>query len=360
MKTILVIDDEQELREGIAEILEFEGNKTLLASNGYEGIEKALSSLPDLILCDIMMPELDGFAVLERLRKVPALSVVPFIFLTAMAERDDQRKGFELGADDFLIKPFTRMELLNAIDARLIKTENLRIHTENLVEKVSRNVVRSVPHEFLTPLNAILGFSKIIHEEAVNLPPHDIAEMAGQINANGNYLFDIFQKYLLYIDIEVNKPKRSFKLEKNLSEKIDTIVKEIAGKYDRHRDLRLSLSEGHIGIIEDWFFSALKELIDNAFKFSSSGQIVSIATNLKQTVFHFSIQDCGRGFPVKSMDEVNAFLQFDRDFYEQQGIGLGLFLAKRIIQFHGGRLEIDSTPKQGTTMSFEIPVKLDL
>ncbi len=121
MLTILIIDDHDEIRENIAEILSLAGYQTLTAENGKKGVETALKKIPDLIVCDIMMPELDGYGVLHLLRKNPATENIPFIFLTAKTERTDFRKGMEMGADDFITKPFDDIELLNAIEIRLKK-----------------------------------------------------------------------------------------------------------------------------------------------------------------------------------------------------------------------------------------------
>ncbi len=120
-KTILIIDDNEAIRENTAEILSLGGYRTLTAENGKKGVEAALAEKPDLIVCDIMMPELDGYGVLHILRKNPDTENIPLIFLTAKAERKDLRKGMEMGADDFVTKPFEEIELMNAIESRLKK-----------------------------------------------------------------------------------------------------------------------------------------------------------------------------------------------------------------------------------------------
>lgn len=126
MKTILVIDDNNDLRENTAEILDLAGYKTLTAENGKRGVDIAIKEKPALIVCDIMMPELDGYGVLHLLRKNPDTHQIPFIFLTAKTERSDFRKGMEMGADDYVTKPFEDIELLNAIEVRLKKSEVLQ------------------------------------------------------------------------------------------------------------------------------------------------------------------------------------------------------------------------------------------
>lgn len=125
-RTILIIDDNEDIRENTAEILSLGGYKTYTAENGKRGVETALAHKPDLIVCDIMMPELDGYGVLHLLRKNPETENIPLIFLTAKAERNDFRKGMEMGADDYVTKPFEEIELMNAIESRLRKYDVLQ------------------------------------------------------------------------------------------------------------------------------------------------------------------------------------------------------------------------------------------
>lgn len=123
MKKILLIEDNQAMRENTCEILELANYNVVTASNGKTGVDLALKENPDLIICDIMMPELDGYGVLYLISKNPTTAGIPFIFLTAKSEKADLRKGMSMGADDYLTKPFEEMELLNAVEARLRKNE---------------------------------------------------------------------------------------------------------------------------------------------------------------------------------------------------------------------------------------------
>jgi len=125
-KRIVLIEDNKAVRENLTEILELSHFEVMGADNGKTGVELITRELPDLIICDIMMPELDGYGVLNQLSKNPKTSAIPFIFLTAKAERADFRKGMEMGADDYITKPFDDIELLNAIETRLKKKEQLK------------------------------------------------------------------------------------------------------------------------------------------------------------------------------------------------------------------------------------------
>lgn len=126
MQTILLIEDNADIRENTAEILELAGYKVFTAADGKKGIEQARQQIPDLIICDIMMPSLDGYGVLHLLHRDEMLQNIPFIFLTAKSERTDMRRGMEMGADDYITKPFEGAELLSAVESRLKKTALLK------------------------------------------------------------------------------------------------------------------------------------------------------------------------------------------------------------------------------------------
>ncbi len=155
MKKILLIEDNDDIRENTAEILELANYKVIVAPNGKIGVEKALQEIPDLIICDIMMPVLDGYGVLHAVHKNDAVKNTPFIFLTAKTERNDFRKGMELGADDYITKPFEGTELLNAVDSRLKKMDLLKQQIasgmqglEQLAEiSLGKNTLRSLTED---------------------------------------------------------------------------------------------------------------------------------------------------------------------------------------------------------------------
>lgn len=138
MKTILIIEDNTDVRENTAEILELANYKVLQAENGKLGVELAQQKKPDLIICDIMMPVLDGYGVIHLLNKSPQTASIPFIFLTAKSERADYRKGMEMGADDYITKPFSDIELLNAVESRLKKHDMLLSGYSRDMDGVSR------------------------------------------------------------------------------------------------------------------------------------------------------------------------------------------------------------------------------
>jgi DNA-binding response OmpR family regulator len=167
METILIIEDTYELRESIAEVLRQEGYNVLQAENGRIGIEQALKHTPDLILCDIMMPGTDGFEVLKFLKQQKGLMNFPFIYMSALEERKNVREGMELGADDYLVKPFTIDELLKAIKIRLEKHRSIEVQINSQIEIIEKELQTSISQLKMQvdSQNTLLGMAVAEKEE---------------------------------------------------------------------------------------------------------------------------------------------------------------------------------------------------
>src|SRR5207247_392664 len=157
MKKILVIDDEEWLREMVQLALSQQGYEVVEAPNGATGVEVARKQLPDLILCDVNMDKMDGYLTLSSLRNEPATASIPFILMTGLADHAGMRHGMELGADDYLPKPFAIDALYAAVEARLKKVQTVRQEAEKKLADLRDNISMMLPHELRTPLNGILG-----------------------------------------------------------------------------------------------------------------------------------------------------------------------------------------------------------
>lgn len=173
MNKILVIEDNFEVRENLCEILELTGYEVSSASNGKIGVQMAISKEPDLIICDVMMPELDGFGVLKVLNRNTRTNDIPFIFLTAKAEKADFRKGMGLGADDYITKPFDDTELLEAVEMRLTKSTRIKMAFDNSEEGLQRFFSEAKAHEEFEKLSTDREIRKykakdMIYEEGQN------------------------------------------------------------------------------------------------------------------------------------------------------------------------------------------------
>jgi len=167
MKRVLIIEDNRDLRENTSEILQLAGYFVIAAENGKIGVDLAVNEKPDIIICDIMMPELDGHGVLYVLSRNKETADIPFIFLTAKAERNDFRKGMELGADDYLTKPFDEIELLNAIESRLKKNEILRKKFSATISGVTDFITNAKSVESLKKLSDNLDVQIVKRKEEV-------------------------------------------------------------------------------------------------------------------------------------------------------------------------------------------------
>src|SRR5512133_138324 len=203
MKRILVIDDETWLREMVHMALEQKGFEVVEAENGATGIETARKVLPDLILCDVNMEKVDGYLTLSSLRSEPATASIPFILMTGLADNAGMRHGMELGADDYLPKPFTLDALYAAVDARLRKVQAVRQEAEKKLADLRDNISLMLPHELRTPLNGILAYGEILTADAANLPAEEVAEMGQVIYDSGKRLERLIENFLIYAQIEL-------------------------------------------------------------------------------------------------------------------------------------------------------------
>jgi CheY-like chemotaxis protein/anti-sigma regulatory factor (Ser/Thr protein kinase) len=356
MNKILVIEDEHLVRENLLERLEAENFKTISAENGLDGVLLAQEHRPDLIICDVMMPELDGYGVLSVLRGDPVTATIPFIFLTAQADKDDVRQGMELGADDYLTKPFTKTELLRAIAVRLEKQVAVAQHSEKKLQALRRSITDAMPQELLLPLNEILGFSRMLIDDYDSVKPHEILETAQNINTSAERMHRLVENFMMYAQIELlATSSEEVKALNNCNtlnprEIIVKISTQKAKQNHREADLILEVANTSVRLAKQDLKKVVEELIDNAFKFSEAGTPVHVKTTAVNDIFNLCITNYGRKMTPEQIASIGACMQFERKFYEQQGLGLGLIIAKRITELHGGQLTIQSKPNSQTTV----------
>lgn len=362
MYTILVIEDDTIVRQNILELLTYEDFNAIAAENGQIGVKLAQEEIPDLIICDVMMPKLDGYGVLNILRQQPTTATIPLIFLTAKSDKTDLRQGMELGADDYLTKPFTRAELLAAISSRLEKQVAINQQSEKKLDELRSSITMSLPHEMRTPLNGILGFSELLMKEVNSFSRDEIREMAEGIYKSGERLQRLVQNFLLYTELEIiaTDPERIKQLQNHKtifpSKALKKLMTEQAKKARRYADLQVNLQTPCcLPICETRLYKIIEELIDNAFKFSEPGTTISLTSTLVSNQLTISLTDYGRGMTAAQIAELGAYRQFERQFYEQQGLGLGLIIAKRITELHGGELNIHSQAGEKTVVQVVLP-----
>ena len=361
MKRILVIDDEEWLREMIQLALRQKGYEVIEADNGESGIEKAKKLLPDLILCDVNMGKMDGYLTLSSLRGDTATAAIPFILMTGIVDNAGMRHGMELGADDYLPKPFTIDALYAAVEARLKKAQTLRAEAEKKLSDLRDNISMMLPHELRTPLNGILAYGEILAADAATLQPAEITEMGQIIHESGKRLERLIENFLIYSQIELMgaDPQRTAGLRRKLTRNPKKIIETRAAFHaeanKRTQDLKLELAEKPVAMSEEYLTKVVDELVHNAFKFSKLGGNVTVKLEPSDGLVTLSVSDHGRGLETEHIRKVGAYMQFERKLHEQQGLGLGLVIAKRLIEVHGGSLSIESSSGQGTTVVVKLP-----
>jgi two-component system sensor histidine kinase/response regulator len=356
MARVLLIDDDAALREVQAELLSAAGHQTMQAATGVAGIEAIRSTRPDLVLCDVNMPGMDGYAVLEAVRADPQLASTPFLFLTGLDARHHFRAAMSLGADDYLAKPVRERDLVAAVEARLTRRAAERRESERRVAELRRSVSFLLPHELRTPLTVILGGSEMLRDLHQEMTPKEIGEMATTISKAAQRLHRMAENYLLHVGMELERltvaesPARALSGTAGADLVRDAAYAQ-AREYGREGDLQMALAEATLPLAEPYVRKAVSELVDNALKFSEAGTPIKVSLTAPGGRVALSVGDAGRGMTLDQIREVGAFRQFNRAVLEQQGSGLGLILVKGIIEASGGIFDIKSAMGEGTTVS---------
>jgi signal transduction histidine kinase len=363
MKRILVIEDEPQIQENIHEILSMKGFYTITASNGWDGLNFAKEEQPDLIICDIQLPELNGYEILKALRQDAASDRIPFIFLTAKAQKSDLRQGMDLGADDYLIKPFTAIELLRAINSQFAKQANIERQTQRKLNELRNNITYSLPHELLTPLVGIINGAQVLRECYDTIDRVESLEMLDAIESSGKRLHTLIKSHLAYAELELiaTNPQAIAALQAtptycDSKPILSQVATQKARERDRADDLQTDLQDALIDISAEWFQQVLEALIDNAFKFSLPGSPVRIVSSFAEQILHVFVIDHGRGMTTEEIAAIGAYMQFQSNFHKEHGTGLGLMIAQRIVDLYKGEFAIESFPGQQTIVRISFPI----
>ena len=365
MKKILVIDDDPAVQSLTVKALQSRGFLTLTAQDGLVGVDMAKRHLPDLIICDIQMPNLDGYGALALLRKDPVTSAIPFIFLTGLSEKREIRHGMVLGADDYLTKPFTGAELVLAVNTRLDKHDAIHRQSDKRLDDLRENIGMALPHELLTPLNGIIGLSSLLMDENMVYEPHEIRDFSANMHRSAMRLHRLIENFLLYSELELvaSDPRKVAALRQGehieVKERMSRIAHEVAVREDRVADLELEVADVHVVMSPLYFNKVVSELIENAFKFSKVGNPVHVLVRVEGGTLSIEIRDQGRGMTAEQIASIGAHMQFERRFYEQQGVGLGMIIAKRLAELYGGHFSIESIPGRQTRLELNLPLRSD-
>ena len=361
MKRILVIDDEIWLRDMVKMALNQRGYDVIEANDGSVGVEVARKELPDLVLCDVNMEKLDGYGTLSALRNDSATATIPFILMTGLADNTGMRHGMELGADDYLPKPFTLDALYGAVEARLKKAKTVQDHAQGALADLRQNLSMMLPHELRTPLNGLLGNAELLASDPSSFSFDVIAEMGREIAESGRALERLVATFLAYSQVEilradphVNASLRA-KRTANAAQFAEAAARKQADESKRAADLQLNFIPLAVGMSEEYFSKLVSELTHNAFKFSKPGTPVNVSLAVVDEAVVLTVSDRGRGMTADQITKIGAFMQFDRKTHEQQGLGLGLTIARQLAEIHGGVLTVQSELGVGTTATVKLP-----
>ena len=362
MSKILIVDDESWLREMIRLALEQQGFEVIEATDSMEGVTLAREHLPDLILCDVNMDKQGaGYTTLAKLREDITTAAIPFILMTGLADAAGMRHGMDLGADDYLPKPFKVDELYATVNARLRKAQTVREEAEKKLSMLRSQISLMLPHEMRTPLNGIISNSELLAESADSLDPKTIAEMSQEICQSGQRLERLIENFLIYAQLEIvaSDPQSISNLRAAKTSQPAELVRAAAvaqaEKAGRRNDLGLDLSDAPLPMAEDYFKKVAAELVQNALKFSAAGSPVRVRLATTAEGVEFSVQDAGRGFSSEQISRIGAYMQFERKMQDMQGFGLGLAIAKKLGELHGGTLTIKRNPESGSTVTLRLP-----
>lgn len=387
---ILVVDDVRQNLQVIGKILEVAGYETTFAPSGQQALARVKSAHPDLILLDLMMPEMSGLEVCEILKKDPKFSEIPIIFLTASNEVDNLLQAFKKGANDYITKPFRSEEILVRIEAQLtnqklkkkLEEKNQELETEigvrrrteealqqaielaNAANRAKSSFLANMSHELRTPLNAILGFTQLLtHSSNLTLEQKN---NLGIIYRSGEHLLNLINEILDLSKLENyndNVPINSteFILKDMLVE-----LEEMFRLKLREKGLKLDIIvENRVPIAIESDRLKLRQilinLLSNAIKFTPSGGIklrVNAILDPEKTFLSFEITDTGKGISSEELSKLfQPFVQTETGIAAAEGTGLGLVICRKYVRLLGGEITVSSEPNVGTTFNFQIAVK---
>lgn len=332
-ESILLIEDEIELQQNLKEILEYNGFSTLTADNGQDGLLKLDKQRVDLILCDIMMPMMDGFQFLKNIRSQPRFKNTPFIFLSAKASKEDKSKGLLEGADDYLIKPVSSRTLLRAIDS-ILNRRNINDSKSSIVPVRQKEFDRPfIVSEINSPITGIIKTLGTLGNSIDSIVLGDHSKVLKSLLDSAKWLHLSFGKLPLLKNLEdLNAWPVSID--------VDSVILEVINNYGAEKFLYLNRPKQSQVFDLEHFRFILNELIENALKFTSNNQSIqidwegsSILVRNKQTIFG----------PNETFS-IELFDMRKNEMTGLNGLGIGLFLAMKFCQMNSTKLQcsIDS------------------
>jgi two-component system sensor histidine kinase/response regulator len=349
MKTILLIDDDDSLRHSFAQALHHHGYQVLQASTSSDGMAMARKHLPDLILSDVNMPGGSGQDLLTAIRKDPELSARQVVLMTGDGSSVTPRRGMELGADDFLVKPVRLAELLQCVDARIQRAQLHWRVEDRMLTQLRSSLHSTMPHEFFTPLAGIIGLADLLLCDDATFAPSEQKELHRDIQQSALRLHRTLRNYLETIELDAKSAQVAVEPELlspgEVLQSIGVAVNTVLDRTNRNEDLSTELASVAVRVTPADLTLIVEEMADNGCKFSRKGTPVVIRLDVSGVL---SVTDTGRGMAPEEIKTIGAFQQFNRGKNEQQGLGLGLVLVQKLAARCGAEFSIASTLSMGT------------
>ncbi len=357
--SILVVDDSRSIRETLVGILRQSGYRVDSAVDGAEAIRKVHALAPDLIVSDLEMPNANGFELLSAVRSDSQLAMVPFIMVTSVSDRSSTRRAMELGADDYLTKPFSPSEVLSIVASRLDKQRSWRQATRALARSYSQGMMAILPHEFRTPLSSILGFAELMAMQAPEgLSPAQTLEFAETIQRAGKRLLSHTTRFLTFLEYQScpAMPAGSTDISTGW---VRTLVDGcLEGQLPTSQVAAvIEIEPTALRCREGLVRNIVQELTGNAVKFARADTAIGIHGRIDEGRYTLQFDNVGRPFPLDRIADVGAFTQFDRDRTEQQGLGVGLAIVAHAARLAGGQLAIENLPGMVVRASVRLPLR---
>lgn len=362
--TILVADDNRITLVVLKELLEDEGYNVWTATNGLEALERVSENMPDLIISDIMMPEMDGFEVCERLKSDESTSFIPIVIVTVLDEKDERLRCVSLGADDFLIKPIDEVELTTRVKSLLKRKElhdELAQNYEQLqqLETYRDDLIHMIVHDMRSPLTAVTGYLQLLEMKIGSQPP-DIEKDITQIQSSASILTRMVNDLLSITKIE-NEQLQLNQVGTDLKKLIeDAITLAKVTNLNEPSNISASLSEDLplLYVDKDLIYRVVTNLVTNAIKYApGDGKIVVKAKSDGQKVI-VSVEDTGPGIPEEFQEMI--FDKFGTVGANQEAqrvsTGLGLAFCKLAIEEHGGEIGVEGEVGEGSRFWFSLPL----
>jgi len=369
MTKILVIEDEAPLREEILEWLSYEGYETVGAADGVEGVNVAVCDTPDLIICDISMPRLDGYGVLLDIQANSTIQSTPFIFLSARADRDDVRKGMLLGADDYITKPFSKADLLEAVQSRLGKKAVLDAQRDQEIglfkaaldrerqESLFREKLSAMfAHDFRNQVTVIMTSVALLRAYADRLTEERRLGRLIAIEISSRQLLEMLDEMLALAQMDAGK--NQLRLEPlDLPRFFEDLIREFQITLNGTHEISFGTDFSEAVSTDVCCLRQIAaNLISNAIKYSQPQSEIQVNLEKHDTYFTVAVKDQGIGIPDADKDRILNAFQRGSNVGKIPGTGLGLAIVNQALELLGGSIEIESQAGMGTTITVSLPI----